>query len=94
MSDTFVPAKIRAKKIVQGLYYLCDKPYERGHKCGFKEPQLFTIEILTDEEDEGNKFIDEEYNCAKTQEIEEPYISLHTLIREQSFLHHEGCWFC
>lgn len=66
-----MPAKIRAEKIAQGLCYLCDKPYEKGHKCGFKEPQLFITEILKDEEDKGNKFMDEEYNCGETQKIEE-----------------------
>lgn len=46
----FIPHKVRAEKIAKGLCYYCDKPFERGHKCGFKEPQLFTVEIMDDDE--------------------------------------------
>ena len=41
----FIPADVRAEKIAKGLCYYCDNKYERGHKCQFKEPQLFTVEI-------------------------------------------------
>ncbi|XP_017227846.1 uncharacterized protein LOC108203433 [Daucus carota subsp. sativus] len=41
----FIPADVRAEKIAKGLCYYCDNKYEKGHKCQFKEPQLFTVEI-------------------------------------------------
>lgn len=41
----FIPVEVRAKKMAKGLCYYCDKKYERGHRCQFKEPQLFTVEI-------------------------------------------------
>lgn len=41
--------------MAQGLCFLCDKPYNKGHKCGFKEPQLFTIEVCADDESEEDK---------------------------------------
>ncbi|XP_074363636.1 uncharacterized protein LOC141704251 [Apium graveolens] len=41
----FIPADVRAEKIAKGLCYYCDQAYERGHKCKFKEPQLFTVEV-------------------------------------------------
>ncbi|CAO2838144.1 unnamed protein product [Amaranthus hypochondriacus] len=74
--------KIKAEKIAKGLCYLCDKPYTRGHKCGFKEPQLFTIEVLADDKDEGNKMMDDEYD---SYTMKEPCISLHALTGEQTF---------
>ena len=42
----FMSARVRAEKIAKGLSYFRDKPYDQGHKCGFKEPQLFTVEVL------------------------------------------------
>lgn len=41
----FIPAEIRAEKMAKGLCYYCDQKYERGHRCSFKEKQLFTVEI-------------------------------------------------
>ncbi|VFQ74355.1 unnamed protein product [Cuscuta campestris] len=40
----YIPADVRAEKIAKGLCYYCDKPFEKGHKCSFRE-QLFTVEI-------------------------------------------------
>lgn len=40
-----IPADVRAQKIAKGLCYYCDQKYEKGHKCQFREPQLFTVEI-------------------------------------------------
>lgn len=40
-----IPAEVRAEKMVKGLCYYCEKPYDRSHKCQFKEAQLFTVEI-------------------------------------------------
>lgn len=31
--------------------FLCDQPYERGHKCSSPTTQLFLVEVLGDEED-------------------------------------------
>lgn len=40
-----IPTDVRAEKIAKGLCYFCDQPYDRQHKCQFKESQLFTVEI-------------------------------------------------
>lgn len=45
----YIPADVRAEKIAKGLCYYCDQPYDRNHKCQFKEPQLFTVEIAKTE---------------------------------------------
>ncbi|VFQ70632.1 unnamed protein product [Cuscuta campestris] len=42
----YIPADVRAEKIAKGLCYYCDQPFHKGHKCSFKEQQLFTVEIL------------------------------------------------
>ncbi|KAJ8446939.1 hypothetical protein Cgig2_026437 [Carnegiea gigantea] len=47
----FVPAAERAEKIAKGLCFLCHQPFERGHKCGYKEKQLFLVEVLGEEEE-------------------------------------------
>lgn len=54
----------------------------KGHKCGFKEPQLFIIEVLAEDEEEGNALMDEEYNV---QDSEEACILLQALTGEQTF---------
>lgn len=54
----------------------------KGEKCGFKEPQLFTIEVLEDNEEGGNVLMYEEY---KVHYFEEACISLHALTGEQTF---------
>ena len=64
------------------MCYLCDKLYAKGHKCGFKEPQFFTIEVLAAPENEGDEMMDVEY---ESQDREKPYISLHTLTGEQTY---------
>lgn len=46
----FILADVRAKKIAKGLCYYCDKPFERGNKCQFKQSQLFTVEVWEKEE--------------------------------------------
>ncbi|CAO2840780.1 unnamed protein product [Amaranthus hypochondriacus] len=83
--NRFVSTKVKAENIAQGLCYLCDKPYEKGHKCDFKEPQLFTIEVLGDADEEGNEYMDDEYSSLPVQEFDEPHISLHALTGEQAF---------
>lgn len=77
-----MPAKIKTKKIAKGLCYLCDKPYTKGHKCAFKEPQFFTIEVLAAPENEGDEIMDVEY---ESQDMEESCISLHALTGEQTY---------
>ena len=54
----------------------------KEHKCGFKEPQLFTIEFLGEDEEGGNALMDEEY---KVHDQEGACISLHALTGEQTF---------
>ena len=36
--------------MAKGLCFLCDQPYERGHKCSNTGKQLFLVEVLGDEE--------------------------------------------
>ncbi|XP_063948159.1 uncharacterized protein LOC135152240 [Daucus carota subsp. sativus] len=50
-NSRFIPADVRAEKIAKGLCYYCDQTYEKGHKCKFKEPQLFTVEVPSDDAD-------------------------------------------
>ncbi|VFQ67144.1 unnamed protein product [Cuscuta campestris] len=61
-SYKYIPADVRAEKIAKGLCYYCDKPFEKGHKCSFKEPQLFTVEIPAEwacqEEQKEDKNVD------------------------------------
>ena len=79
----FIPAEVRAEKMAKGLCYYCDKKYERGHKCQFKEAQLFTVEIpcdtttvITEEEVEG--MVQEEFS-------DEPCISVNALMGSNTF---------
>ena len=69
--------------MAKGLCYYCDKKYERGHKCQFKEAQLFTVEIpcdtttvITEEEVEG--MVQEEFS-------DEPCISVNALMGSNTF---------
>lgn len=48
----YIPADVRAEKIDKGLCYYCDQRYEKGHKCRFKEPQLFTVEVPGENDEE------------------------------------------
>lgn len=41
----YIPVDFRQEKIAKGLCYYCDQPYDRQHKCKFREPQLFTVEV-------------------------------------------------
>ena len=50
-STRFIPEVERAEKIAKGLCYLCDKPFDRGHKCRSKGKQLFLVEVLDEDED-------------------------------------------
>ena len=45
----FIPAAERAEKMAKGLCFLCDQPFERGHKCSSPTKQLFLVEVLEDE---------------------------------------------
>lgn len=38
-------ADVRAEKIAKGLFYYCDKKYDKNHKCNFKQTQIFTVEV-------------------------------------------------
>ncbi|KAL8087895.1 hypothetical protein AgCh_037873 [Apium graveolens] len=80
-NNRFVPADVRAEKIAKGLCYFCDQPYERGHKCKFRESQLFTVEVPGDVEQ-----IDEEREMIQSVlEESEPCISVSTLAGGQNF---------
>lgn len=77
----FIPAEVRAEKLTKGLCYNCDQKYERGHKCSFKEKQLFTVEIPS--------CLQEDYESEENDEVEleisEPRISVNALSGNQSF---------
>ena len=56
-----MPVAERTEKIAKGLCFLCDQPFKRGHKCGYKEKQLFVVEVLgEDEETQVEEEVDEE----------------------------------
>jgi len=95
-SQSFTPTKIisiaeRADKIVKGLCYFYDQPYERGHKCPTKKPQLFLVEVPAgiDSEDiaDGKNDLSElEQKSMGFEMIEtEPCISLQAINRVQGF---------
>lgn len=58
-----IPANVRDEKIAKRLCYYCDQPYDRNHKCQFKEPHIFIVEIsnsedkisISEEEDEDSE---------------------------------------
>ena len=73
---------MRAEKISKGLCYYCDAPYDINHKCSFKEPQLFTVEVP------GLDEVDAAVVELEEQEVEQeldPCISLSALSGGQSF---------
>lgn len=47
-NSKFISIDGRVEKITKGLCYYYDKPYAKGYRCHFKEPQLFTIEMLVE----------------------------------------------
>lgn len=75
----YIPTDVRAEKIAKGLCYYCDKTYERGHKCKFREPQLLTVEVpgLCEEESCIEEF--------KQEDVVEPIISMNALSGCQTF---------
>ncbi|XP_074346216.1 uncharacterized protein LOC141684986 [Apium graveolens] len=78
----FIPADVRAEKIAKGPCYYCDQSYERGHKCKFKEPQLFTVEVpgelVSSEMDlKGDELTNE--SCYEVNGDVEPVISVNAL---------------
>lgn len=76
----YIPADVRAEKIAKGLCYFCDQPYERGHRCKFKEPQLFTVEVPGDE-------VEEELQDSESNDIvfSDPCISVNALVGNPTF---------
>ena len=73
---------MRTEKIAKGLCDYCDAPYDRNHKCSFKEPQLFTVEVP------GLDEVDIAVVELEEQEVEQeldPCISLSALSGGQSF---------
>ncbi|XP_021848493.1 uncharacterized protein [Spinacia oleracea] len=78
----YIPDDVRQEKIAKGLCYYCDAPYDRNHKCQFKEPQLFTVEIVGDEVEEVSE--GEDGDMGET-DITEPLISMSALSGSQGF---------
>lgn len=76
----FIPADVRVEKMAKGLCYYCDQQYERGHKCKFKEPQLFTVEIPC-----RNMEDSEEEDAIVEDEVNEPCISVNALDGSQGY---------
>ncbi|VFQ74021.1 unnamed protein product [Cuscuta campestris] len=87
----YIPADVRAEKIAKGLCYYCDKPYERGHKCSFKEHQLFTVEVpaelpnQTEVEEELVESPESQYELSEKGEGSEACISVQALTGGQSY---------
>ncbi|XP_074336044.1 uncharacterized protein LOC141673210 [Apium graveolens] len=80
----FIPAEVRAEKMAKGLCYYCDKKYERGHKCQFKEAQLFAVEIPCEEEE--NSIEEEELDETRQEEAHnKPSISVNALMGSHTF---------
>ena len=67
--------------MARGLCFICDKPYSKGHNCGFKEPHLFTIEVYGEEE--NDEVETEECNNAE-KKWEDACISLQALTGDRS----------
>ncbi|XP_056690258.1 uncharacterized protein [Spinacia oleracea] len=81
-----IPADVRAEKIAKGLCYYCDAPYDRTHKCQFKEPHLFTIEISSSNEDKGSEASeDDEDDELDSTGVAKPILSLNALSGNQNF---------
>lgn len=78
----YIPADVRAEKIAKGLCYYCDQPYDRNHKCQFKEPQLFTVEIASSTG--GADGISNDEDDSDIDNIE-PVISVNALSGNQNF---------
>ena len=79
----FVPAAERAEKIAKGLCFLCDQPYERGHKCASKGKRLFLVEVLGEEE-EAQEEMEEEETGSVEEEIA-PRLSFSAMNGSSSF---------
>ena len=80
----FIPAAERAEKIAKGLCFLCDQPFERGHKCSSLTKQLFLVGVLGDEEETGEEGIfTGEVNFV--EEEVEPQISINAMSGHPGF---------
>jgi len=40
-----ISAAEKAHKIIKGLCYYCDQPYEKGHQCQIKRTQLCLVKV-------------------------------------------------
>ena len=80
----FILVAERAEKIAKGLCYCCDQPFERGHKSGNKEKQLFLVEVM--DEVDGEEEVDKDVGEADN-EVENvvPQISIHATSRSMGF---------
>lgn len=80
----YIPADVRAEKIAKGLCYYCDQPYNRDHKCNFKEPQLFTVEVPGNSEAEDDNGSDDE-DIVQEMGMNQPCISVSALSGNHNF---------
>lgn len=71
---------MRREKIAKGLCYYGDQPCNREHKCQFRKPQLFTVEIPGDMDSDD----EEEFDHVAESEFD-PQITVHALAGNQSF---------
>uniref|UniRef100_A0A803NB79 Chromo domain-containing protein n=1 Tax=Chenopodium quinoa TaxID=63459 RepID=A0A803NB79_CHEQI len=79
-SQSLPATDVRVDKTAKGLCYYCDLPYNREHRCQFKIPQLFSVEIRS-ECDTGEK----DDMVLKLEVQSKPQISVNALAGSQSF---------
>ena len=66
--QAYIPAYVKAQKIAKGLCYYSDEKFDWNHKCKFKEPKLFTVEIGSYNEEE---VLQEIRNVDSVEEVDE-----------------------
>ncbi|XP_074298515.1 uncharacterized protein LOC141629403 [Silene latifolia] len=71
----YIPASVQAHKMAKGECYYCNQPWDKNHKCPFKEKQVFTVEVQGSEEETEL----EEEEIVEIEPVEEPYISVSAL---------------
>ncbi|KAK9671838.1 hypothetical protein RND81_12G058100 [Saponaria officinalis] len=86
-SRTYIPAAVRAEKMAKGECYYCNQPWDRNHKCPFKKTQLFTVEVLGEDEVEVDCVEDVEVveEVDDVVDLNTPCISVNALSGSQGF---------
>ena len=64
--------------MAKGLCFLCDQPFERGHKCSSPIKQLFLVEVLGEGEEAGEAGIFKGKVAFDEEELV-PQISINTM---------------